>query len=88
MIANGHYYRSPLIRNPGASTSYSSSRSVSTPKGGSTPSSSITDNLLSVSFPSPFGSIRGGGGEKTLTPSHKRSNDKDDKKRPTAGDFF
>ncbi|GMS89412.1 hypothetical protein PENTCL1PPCAC_11587 [Pristionchus entomophagus] len=70
--------RSPLVRTPGVPSSCT--RSLSTPKGGST-SSSITDNLLAVSFP------RG----KTPTPSHgitihKSAND--DKRRPTAGDFF
>ncbi|GMR42341.1 hypothetical protein PMAYCL1PPCAC_12536, partial [Pristionchus mayeri] len=78
--------RSPLIRTP--TSSISSSRAVCTPKGASTPSSSITDNLLSVSFPSPLGS---GMGKILKTPTPNRRNEKSEKnanKRPTAGDFF
>lgn len=77
-----------MVRTPGTSSSSSlTSRRITTPKGGITPSSSsITDNLLSVSFPSPLGIVKG-----AKTPTPRRTNDKvekDDKKRPTAGDFF
>ncbi|GMT19496.1 hypothetical protein PFISCL1PPCAC_10793, partial [Pristionchus fissidentatus] len=75
--------RSPLVRTPGASSS-----SRSTPhKSASTPSSSITDNLLSVSFPS---SIRGLTNPLTPVSVRKPSekNEKNEKQRANAGDFF